>query len=217
MTRFVKIILIGIAIVTFSCKNRKEVNIDKTVMKEIFPSLIDSMYVEILFSMKPPPVEEIFDSVSGKTVLRPSDKTELFKEQIRNELAEHKKDSTAITIVLNDTIHPLAEDEKLKFQSKYLLSENSFGNGYKIDLDTQMQTTGFKIVLSSSYKPTVDPFDRVLKELSFSRIIFDKGQKKGMLTGEYVCGGLCGNGYRIFIKQGHNKWTIDYIEHAWIA
>ncbi len=190
---------------------------DKTVMKEIFPSLIDSMYVEILFAMRPPPVEEIFDSVSGKTVMRPSGKTELLKEEIRNELYEHKKDSTAITIVLNDTIHPLAEDEKLKFQSKYVLSENSFGNGYKIDLDPQIQTKGFKIVLASTYKPTVDPFDRALKELSFSRIVFDKEHKKGVLTGEYVCGGLCGNGYRIFIKQVQNKWTIDHIEHVWIA
>ena len=219
MTQLFKIILIGFAATTFSCKNRNKVTeeIDKTVMKEIFPSLIDSMYVEILFAMRPPPVEEIFDSVSGKTVMQPTDKNEFLKQKIRNELVELKKDSTAITIVLNDTIHSLAEDEKLKFQSKHALFQNAFDDGYKIVLDSQLQTKGFQIVLASTYKPTADPFARVLKEFSFSRILFDKEQKKGMLTGEYVCGGLCGNGYRIFIKKVQDKWTIDYIEHAWMA
>lgn len=218
MSQLARIILIGLAVVAFSCKNRTEAGMetDKAVMNEIFPSLIDSMYVEILFAMRPPPVEEAFDSVSSKTVIRPSDKTELFKERIRNELIEQKKDPATFTIVLNDTIHPLARNEKLKFQSKYVLSENSFDKGCKIDLDAQIQPAGFKIVLSSTYKPTGDPFERVLKELSFSRIVFNKEQNKGMLTGEYACGGLCGNGYRIFIKQVQNKWVIDYIEHAWV-
>jgi hypothetical protein len=218
MIRLFKIILIGLAVITFSCKNKKrlEVEIDKPVMKEIFPSLIDSMYVEVLFALRPPPVEEVYDSISGKTVLRSIAKTIQFKEQIRNELAEQKKDSAIVTIVINDSIHPLAEDEKLKFQSKHVLSDNIFGSGYKTDLDTKI-IPGFKIVLSSQYKPTDAPLDKVLKEFSFSRVVFDKDQNIGITTCEYVCGGLCGNGYRIFIKKVHNKWTVDYIEQAWIA
>ena len=219
MTQLLKITLIGLMIATFSCNNRKQVDveIDKTVMKEIFPSLMDSMYVEIMFSMSPPPVEEIFHSGSGKFILRPANKSELFKKEIRNELIEHKKDSTAITIVLNDTIHELNEDAKLKFQTKYVLSKNYFASGYKVDLDTTIQNKSYKIVLSSTYKPRPDAFEIVLKELSFSRILFNKEQNKGMLTCEYFCGLLCGNGYRIFIKQMHDKWIIDYIEHAWVA
>ena len=58
---------------------------------------------------------------------------------------------------------------------------------------------------------------RQLKEVSFSRIIFNSDKTHGMLTCEYVCGGFCGNGYRVFIKQVNTKWVIDYIEYAWVA
>jgi hypothetical protein len=218
MIKFVKIILPALAIVAFSCQSRKEDDLDigKTVMKEIFPSLLDSMYVEILFSFQPPPAKEVFDSASGNTVLRLFEKTEILKDQFRKELTEHKKGLLITTIVLNDSIHPVAKDERLEYQSRRKLSGVGFTQGYKIGPDIPIQTTGFKIVLSSSYKPKPGSFDRVLKVLSFSRIIFDKGPNEGMLTAEYICGELCGNGYRIYIRKEHDKWIINSIEHVWV-
>jgi hypothetical protein len=194
-------------------------------MQEIFPSLLDSMYVEIMFSMTPPTVKESYDSINRKTIGKPVDKNESFKDQIRNDLIRFKKDSTTITIVLNDTIHPLFNEDKLKFQSKYPLSfehsdENSFARGYKIDLNAYNLNSVFKLVLASAYNNNrnLEPsFEIVLKELSFSRIVFNKERNRGILTCEYVCGTLCGNGYRVFIKKLKGKWHIDYIDHSWIA
>jgi hypothetical protein len=60
-------------------------------------------------------------------------------------------------------------------------------------------------------------FVRQLKEVSFSRIIFDADKAHSMLTCEYVCGVLCGNGYRIFVKKIHDKCIVDYIERTWIS
>ena len=221
MTKLTLIILLGLITVISSCNNRIGVDqeIDKTVMKEIFPALLDSMFFEIMFLMRPAPIEKIFDSVSGNSQLRPSEKTELFKEQIRNELTELKNDSTAITIVINDTIHPLDEDEKRKFQSNHVLSESFFNRSYNVDLNTKKQSTDFTIILSSTYKtkPKPDPVKIVLKVVSFSRIVFNQEQNKGMLTCEYICGGHCGNGFRIFIKQVSGQWTVDYIGHTWVA
>ena len=227
MTSRLSIISILALCLTVTCtsKNSSEPDFDKAVLRQIFPALLDSMYVEIKFSMTPPKITEVVDSITGKKELQPVAKGTTDRELISNDLSLFDRDSIYITIVLSDSIHALANEELEIFQLKYSLSKNLLSNSdfkksYLLPLNDLNARNCFKLKLSSEYKPTNnDPLMllRQLKELSFSRIIFDADKTHGMLTGEYVCGGLCGNGYRIFIKKVHEKWIVDYIELAWIA
>ena len=226
ISRFTIISIFALCL-TVSCtiKHKSEPDFDKAVMREIFPSLLDSMYIEINFSMTPPRITEVVDSVTGKKELQLGDKSTRDRELIRNELSSCERNSSYIIIVLGDSIHPIHEDNVEIFQSKYSLPKDILGNSYFqksyfLPLINLSFRNCFKLKLSSEYTPLSNNIRMVVRqfrEVSFSRIIFDADNTHGMLTCEYVCGSLCGNGYRIFIKKLHDKWVVDYVEHAWIA
>ncbi len=225
-TRIAIAVLIALCL-TVSCasKHNFEPDIDKAVMQEIFPSLIDSMYVEIKFSMTPPKIIEMVDSITGKKKLQPVEISTTEKDLIRNELSSCERDSSYITIVLRDSTHPLLKNDLEIFKSKYSLTKNTTNtaflqNSYLLPLNDFTVRACFKLILSSKYQPAANDsmmYVRQLKEISFSRIFFNADKTHGILTCEYVCGGLCGNGYRVFIKKVNTKWVIDYIEHSWVA
>lgn len=50
-----------------------------------------------------------------------------------------------------------------------------------------------------------------------SRIVFDDSKSFGALSVGYTCGGLCGQGYIIFIKKQGKNWKIDKIMDTWIS
>lgn len=225
-TRIVITLLISLCLTVSCTSNYNSVpDIDKAVMQQIFPSLVDSMYIEITFSMTPPPIAEMVDSITGRKELKPVEKGSLDRQLIRNTLSSCEQDSNYITIVLSDSIHALFNDDLETFKSKYSLTKDTTSttflqNSYLLPLNDFAVRACFKLILSSKYQPTSNDsmmYVRQLKEFSFSRIIFNSDKTHGMLTCEYVCGTLCGNGYRVFIKQVNTKWVIDYIEHAWIA
>lgn len=212
-------------IASCTSKRNSEPDFDKTVMQEIFPSLLDSLYVEITFSMTPPKITEVIDSITGKTELKPVEKSAVDREKIVNDLSSCDRDSNHIIIVLSDSIHALYNNDLETFRSKYPLSRDTidksgFQKSYLISLNDLTVRNCFKLKLSSEYKPTSNDsvqFVRQLKEVSFSRIIFDTDKTQGMLTCEYICGRLCGNGYRVYIKKEKEKWIIQCIEHSWMS
>jgi hypothetical protein len=53
--------------------------------------------------------------------------------------------------------------------------------------------------------------------LSVNRIQFDKSKTVGVLSAGFYCGGLCGQGFRIFIKKTNNHWEIAKIDGTWIS
>jgi len=53
--------------------------------------------------------------------------------------------------------------------------------------------------------------------IHFTRIQFDTEQKYGILDGGFVCGKLCGQGFRIYIKKENGKWLIDKIRGTWVS
>ena len=206
-------------------KQSNKQDFDKAVMVEIFPFLLDSMYVEITFSMTPPRIAEVVDSITGIQELNTVEKGTIDRELIRKDLNLCEQESNYITIVLSDSIHELSKDNLEVFQSKNPLSQElisswAFQKSYPLPLNDLIVRNCFKLKLSSEYKPIIiDSLMgvRLFKEISFSRIVFDADKTRGMLTCEYVCGMLCGNGYRVYIKQVNRKWVIDYVDYAWIA
>lgn len=227
MTSRTTIISLLALCLTVSCtiKHSSTPDFDKAVMQEIFPSLLDSVYIEITFSMTPPGITEVVDSITGKIKFQPVEKSPRDRELIRNHFSTCERDSIYINIVLSDSIHALSKNDLKIFQSKYSLpkgfiSNSYFQKSYLLPLTGLTFRNCFKLKLSSEYKQTSNDsvmFIQQLNKVSFSRIIFDADKTHGMLTCEYICGRLCGNGYRIFIKKIYDKWMVDYIEHAWVA
>lgn len=206
-------------------KQVAEQDFDKTVMHEIFPSLIDSMYVEIVSSMMPPPVEEVVNSATGKKEFKPVDNGEITRQMVKDELALCQRDSVGIFIVLDDSIHSLAKMDREDFRSMYPMPGTSadtsyLERSYPVQINKLPTSRCFNLKIASAFKRThSDSLFRVreLRTISFSRIIFDATKTQGMLTCEYICGSLCGNGYRVYIQKANGKWTIHRIDHVWVA
>lgn len=225
-TRIVIAFLITLCLTT-SCtsKHDSEPDIDTFVMQEIFSSLMDSIYVEVMFSMTPPKIVKIANGESNGKELASVEKKSIDRQSIRNSLSSCERSKNYTIIVLSDSIHAIPFNDFEIFKSKYPTTKNAINttfsqNSYLFPLNDVTVRPCFKLVLSSKYHPISNDsmmYVRQFKEVSFSRIIFNSDKTYGMLTCEYVCGGLCGNGYRVFIKQVGTKWLIDYIELAWVA
>jgi hypothetical protein len=193
-------------------------------MAEIFPNLIDSMWVEITFSMMPPPVGKIYDSSSHRTTIKPIEKGNSFKNEIIEELEKNKKASIHMTIVVEDSIHSIDKKNvnyfRKHFQTAIIDDEKRIDSGeYKIDFSKYKAHKVFNLIYASDFNPKIRDESReyILSKISFSTILFDVDKRFGVLTCERICGLLCGTGYRVYIKKVNDKWVIDKIEEAWIA
>jgi hypothetical protein len=226
MNSFHRIVFFIILTILYSCQDNKEKSAEQehTVMEEIFPTLIDSMWVEITYSMMPAPIREIYDSNSRHTEFESIEKSQAFKNEIVEELRKSKRNLNQITIVVSDTIHKIDEENvsqlRKHFQSAIFDETKEINNTeHKIDFSRYKADKVFNLIYASEFKSKKYDLSRenILSEISFSRILFDKDKIFGILTCEYICGGLCGNGYRIFIKKVNNRWIIDKIDESWIA
>ena len=193
-------------------------------MQEIFPILIDSMWAEITNSLMPPPVTEVYDSISGRTTVEPIEKDQAFKNELIEKLKKDVERSRQITIMLSDSIHKIDKGSGDPLRKHFQLvsfeeARDIDSNGYKIDFSKYRADTMFNLVYASEFKMKEHDVSKeyILSRISFSTILFDKDRTVGVLTCEYICGGLCGIGYQVFIKKVNNKWIIDKIEETWIA
>lgn len=209
------------SLLSFSCNNgnNNDTRLDRQVMKEIFPSLMDSLYVETMFSLSPPPAEQIRDSVTGQSITVPIAASKRNKDQFRKELADKYKDSLIITLVVNDEVHTLHTSAVHDFEIKYSSSDKTVNQGYRLGPDEIINGKLCRTVLYSVYTVSPKPVSQLLflKDFSLSIIVFNKDLNRGMLHCDYVCGNLCGFGYEIYIKKENEKWVIDRVEQIWVS
>jgi len=193
-------------------------------MLEIYPNLIDSLWVYNSISNSVSFVKlDKKDKIIG---VEPKDKDKL-KQEYNKQLAEIKKDTSRIFIVILDTIsriQPFERNElKNRFKNVSLYKNKELDTlEYSIDHKKFSSTKHFKVKYITKFKMN----ERVWESknaynfwgvVSFSRIQFDTEKKYGILTSSVICGGLCGHGYRFFIKKVKEKWIIDKVEEAWIS
>jgi len=209
-----------------SCKKTSDLEFEKEVFYELYPSLVDSTWVENQIGFTPPPPPHLDEN--GKLMeYQPLNKTQLRKDYSVT-LADLKKNSFKISIIINDRIEEIKLNKKelQKHFKDAILNDNSTSDSISYLIDQQKINT-IKSIQSrfvSNYRMAIESrvWDSIKRfgingVVSFSRIQFDKNNKYGMLTSSIICGGLCGNGYTIYIKKVHNKWIIDKIEHTWIS
>ena len=53
--------------------------------------------------------------------------------------------------------------------------------------------------------------------ISLSAIGYSAGGNLGVLMVDVGCGGLCGNGYIVVVKQQRGQWHIARIENTWVS
>lgn len=53
--------------------------------------------------------------------------------------------------------------------------------------------------------------------ISFSRVGFDPSLDEAMVSTSFVCGGLCGEGWRYMLKKRQGKWEVASKRMVWVS
>lgn len=221
MKKLQKTTILFLIILFAACKNQaNDLDFEKDVIVEIFPNLIDSIWVASNISMMPPPI--IFNEKKEFIDYGEIDLHEL-NRNLNLELSNLKKDSTKIFVEIfeenipiskvehNELIKHFKNIEIIKDENDTLKNrlDKSRINRYK-NLNITLIKSNPKITESKVYNSS-----NIDGMVSISRIKFDKKKEYGVISiGVHRSTG--GNEYRVFIKRIKNKWIIDQIKESWI-
>ncbi|MBF4518926.1 hypothetical protein IRZ71_21425 [Flavobacterium sp. ANB] len=209
-------------IILTSCnKKEKDLEFEKDVIYQVYPDLIDSVWVNAAYHYAPPPPPQIKDTPEYRIQRKKE-----YKKQFNEDLAEFKKKGFKIDLVFLDKAKPKKNGNELQehFKDAVLSKDNILDTlDYKFNRKKLDAYNAFHL----KYVPRIPRGnDRIFYNeccysvrgvFSFSRIQFDSEKKYGLLTAEIDCGDMCGYGYRIYIKKVKDKWIVDKIEDAWIV
>lgn len=147
-----------------SCKKEiSEQEFEKNVMQEIFPSLIDSIWIRTKIPETPPPV--VYDN--KKQFLRYGEKNiAQIKKDLNAELISFKKENKRMLVRILDTIQ-LINQEKID-SSKHLKIL------YVSQIDREIQKDEFNNRC------------KIRGTISFSKIKFDKNKKMEFYPSEFI-------------------------------
>ncbi|MBF4493209.1 MULTISPECIES: hypothetical protein [unclassified Flavobacterium] len=234
MKRLINLPII-VGIILFASCERKitDLEFEKNVMTEIFPSLIDSTCLDLrLYTNFPPEYGKAIYDKTGHYI--GVDSTKATKEQ-KQKLLEWKintekikNDTSKIIIAFDPKLKNNSQDLKEDFEkhfknSKIFTPKEKIESEYLFEFKDIRLNNKFVLKNISEFPKERDAiwntkYNFVFSGVvSFSRIQFDKNKQFGILDGGFVCGGLCGQGFRIYIKKVNNKWIIDQVEGTWIA
>jgi hypothetical protein len=231
MRKFIKTTLLLITVITISSCEKKatEMDFEKRVLTEIFPSLVDSICVDSREMLPPPPVGELIFDKSGHFV--GTDTTQATKEQKikykewKIERDQLEKDTSTVIIAFDPFLkkrEKLIDEAKIYFPNIDIYkTKNEEESKFRFDFEKIKLNNKFK--LKNIFEFSKDDIFEINYEfvfsgiVSFSRIQFDKDKKNGILEAGFVCGRLCGHGFIIHIKNIKNKWVIDKIQGTWIS
>jgi hypothetical protein len=230
MKNFQKLVsLLILLILVSSCvKKTTEFEFEKSVMTEIFPSLVDSICVDSRKMLPPPIVGEFFTDKTGHVKV---DSTKATKEQKieygkwKNERDKLEKDTSTIIIAFDPFLEKgvFYLNKELKKQYPFLetsIVNNDTVKGYKFDFEKIKLNNKFKIKNISEFPKVHFPnritdfkYDFVFSGVFYlSRIQFDNKKNVGILEGGFDFCGRCGRWFNIFIKKENNKWVIVRVE-----
>jgi len=203
-----------------SCNKKNDLQFEKDVMYEVYPALIDSVWVNAMLTYVPPPPPGI--DPSEYTLNRRNESNKRFNK----ELAEFKKKKFPVDLVFLDktVVRDNSKELQKHFKDAIPSEDNTLDTlNYKFNKKKLNSYQAFKL----HYVPRIPCGSdrRFYNECCYSvrgvfilsRIQFDDEKKYGLLTAEINCGDMCTYRYRIFIKKVEEKWVIDKIEKAWIA
>ncbi|KAF2340874.1 hypothetical protein [Flavobacterium tistrianum] len=234
MKKIVSFLFITSIILFISCKKEiSDLEFEKKVMTEIFPSLIDSTCMDTRLFINFPPEygESIFDKTGhfigvDSTKATKEQKQKLLEWKIKTE--KIKKDTSKIVIAFDPIIEYSNEDLKEYLEKQFknvkaFVPKEKVYNEYIFDFKKIKLNNRFELRNKNQFPKERGKIWETKYNFNFSgtvfftRIQFDQNKKFGVLNGGFVCGRLCGQGFRIYIKKINENWIIDKIEETWVS
>jgi len=204
-----------------SCNNKeKDLQFEKEVFYEVYPALIDSVWVNAVLTYVPPAPPGIDPSEYKLNRRNESNK------RFNKELAEFKQKKFPVDLVFFDEV--IIRDHSKELQEHFkdaVISKDNVTDTLEYKLDRK-KLDAYKAFHLKYVSRIPRGNDRIFYNeccysvpgiVLLSRIQFDDEKKYGVLTAGIECGGLCGYGYLIYIKKVNDKWVVDKIEDGWIA
>lgn len=234
MGKYIKtaLLLIVISIMSSCEKKVTEIDFEKSVMTEIFPSLVDSICVDCRKTIPPPPIGElIFDKTDhfmGTDTTKATKEQRIKYREWKKEREVIEKDTSKLIVAFVPILKKIRGNVKEDFEKhfpgiKLYESEKEKNTEYMLDFKNIKLNNKFKLKNYFEFPQErglmwETKYDFVFSGvLDFSRIQFDKDKKYGVLDAGFGCGSNAGRGFRIYIKKMHNKWIIDKIERTWVS
>jgi hypothetical protein len=229
MKNFPEIISVLILLILISSceKKQTELEFEKSVMTEIFPSLVDSICVDCRILFLPMPLGKSIYDKNNNYIGRDTSNIKVEREKWKKELVKIKNDTSKIIIALAP-IRKIRGDVNSDFEKHfpkiklYVLKEE-MDVEYIFDFKNIKLNNKFELKNLSEFPKERGAiwntkYNFVFSGvLDFSRIQFDKDKRFGVLDAGFGCGSKFGQGSRIYIKKVNNKWVIDKIEGTWVS
>jgi len=219
------VIIIFVTSLFASC-NPEQTNLEfeKAVAAEIFPSLLDSVYYDTRLVPPPPPPPKDFKPIDSAIIER--SKAEFHAEYARR-VAALEKDTTKLVVAIVDSAYQIGQEDRkelIEFFKDYNIELDSLDGtkSYKINIANLKHDKKFKLIYRSELPSTTrvwdEDYDFQFSGITgFSRIQFDKSRKFGVFVSGFGCGRLCGFSCLVFIKKDNGKWIIEEIKITGIS
>lgn len=211
-----------------SCEKKiTDLEFEKNVMTEILPSLVDSICIDSRILRLPPPFGKAIYDKEDNYIGRDTTDIKAERENWEKQIAKIKADTSKVIIAFNPIVERIEEEDR-KALSKHF-GKNGIQDSvhakegkYRIDFEKIQLNQNYKFKDISEFPGKDTIWEKKYKFIFsgvflVSRIQFDCEKKHGVLSAGFVCGSLCGQGFRIFIKKSNDKWIIDKIEGTWIS
>lgn len=190
MRKIYFVLLLISGIILTSCNNKTaELQFEKKVMYEVYPDLIDSVWVNASYHYVPPPPPQVKNTQEYRIQRKKE-----YKKQFNEELAHYKKIGFTIDLLFLDKITQARQNQnelKAHFKNAIVLESNIPDTiGYKINRRKFDSYKAFRIKYLSRFPTGNDR--RYYNELryqihgvfSFSRIQFDSEKNMEFLLWE---------------------------------
>lgn len=220
--------LLILLIFVSSCeKKQTELEFEKSVLTEIFPSLVDSICVDCRILFLPMPLGKSIYDKNDNYIGQDTSNIKAEREKWEKELVKIKNDTSEIIIAFAP-VRKIRGDVSSDFEKhfpkiKLYVPKEELDVEYIFDFKNIKLNNKFKLKNLSEFpkergKIWNTKYNFVFSGvLDFSRIQFDKDKRFGVLDAGFGCGSKFGQGSRIYIKKVNNKWVIDKIEGTWVS
>jgi hypothetical protein len=204
-----------------SCgKKQTSLEFEKSVVNEIFPALLDSVFYDTRLTQQPPPPPPPNFEWTDSTEIK-WDETKIIADLERRK-AELQKDTTKLVVAIVDSTYQINEKAKKELINFYKdfkikLDTTNIEKPYKINLADLKHDDKFKLKYRSELPATSKvwkgEYNFYLSGITgFSRIQFDQTKNYGVMISAFGCGRLCGFSGLVFIRKVKGKWLIDKIK-----
>lgn len=220
-------VLILLILISSCEKKQTELEFEKSVMTEIFPSLVDSICVDCRILFLPMPLGKSIYDKNDNYIGQNTSNINAEREKWEKELVKIKNDTSKIIIAFAP-VRKIRGDVNSDFEKhfpkiKLYVPKEEMDVEYIFDFKNIKLNNKFKLKNLSEFPRERGAiwntkYNFVFSGvLDFSRIQFDKDKRFGVLEAGFGCGSKFGQGSRIYIKKVNNKWVIDKIEGTWVS